>query len=276
LPYKEVGKFIAKLRSMGSPPIAPKRDRVVHCAICESPHAQEIKAARDRGGSPENLGRRFGFPSGSMAVHLQQHVGRPFIRSLQACALELLILTAGVRREQATGARWDEIDYVNKKEWDCSKHKTRSKVKTSHIVLLNEQAISLLKEMKEWQKISGIETKFVFDRGVKGHAAGRPLGPDSVTKFMERVMKIDPKDATVHGFRRTFRSWAKDHGYDPHAAAMASGHDLGSQISRLYTQDAQMIDIQRPMYEAWGAYCNRPEPLPADVIPINRPKQVTA
>jgi hypothetical protein len=275
LPHEEIAKFMTRLRLIGSPPIAPKRDRVIHCAICEGPHAPEIIAARAKGASPENLARQFGTPRGSMSVHLQQHVGRPFIRSLQGCALEFLILTCAPRREQVATARWDEIDF-DKRQWDCSKHKSRNRVKKDHIILLNTPALALLYKMKEWQKINGIESAFVFDKGVRGRAAGKPLGRDSLTKFLERVMKINPKDATVLGFRTTFRSWSRDTGQNEVAAEMAAGRGIGSKEAQLYSRDARMIDIRRAMYEDWGAYCDRPEPLPSSVTPIRPVKQEAA
>ena len=83
-------------------------------------------------------------------------------------------------------------------------------------------------------------------------------------------MKVDPKDFTVHGFRSTFRSWARDTGKNEVAAELALGYDLNSQTAKVYTRDARMTEIRQLMMDEWGGYCDRTDPLPSSIIPFRK------
>ena len=43
----------------------------------------------------------------------------------------------------------------------------------------------MLDQMREWQKVNGIESKYVFDIGVRGRFAGQGLKADSISKFLK-------------------------------------------------------------------------------------------
>jgi integrase len=271
LPYQEIGKFMAALRSTGFPAMAPTREPT-NCIVCKSPHVREIAEARFKGASTENLGRRFGFPRGTIGNHLWCHVGRPFTRDVTGYALEFMILTA-VRREQAATARWDEINFGERK-WTCSKHKTVKQTKKPHEVMLSKQAMAILERMKELQAVNGFKSEFVFDTGLRGRFAGQGLKRDSLTKYLVRTM--GRKDITVHGFRTTFGSWALDTGQDDTAREMALGHQVGNAISQIYTRQGDKLEARRLLMEAWAGYCDRTEPLPTSIIPFRQPKQEAA
>jgi integrase len=269
IPYQEVGRFIADLRATGTPPrAAPFKAR--DCVICSGPHAEEIIEARFKGAAPENLACRFGIPLDSMVLHIRRHVGKPFTRSLAGWALEFTVLTA-VRVEQATSARWDEID-LEKRLWTCSQHKTKKTSGKPYSVLLNPQAMAVLKEMKEWQAASGIESPYVF---VSQPPFTSSLQAEAPAKLLRRNMgRWDfGKNFTMHGFRAAFRSWGREAGYDEVALEMCLGHEVGNKVSQAYTYQAEMLQARRLIMDAWGNYCDRTETLPATVIPITRAKQ---
>ena len=279
LPYEQIGKFMAALRAYGDPAIAPIADRC-SCELCNGPHAQEIAALRFQGASAANLARKFGLPVGTMGRHLQR-VGKPFIRPLASYALEFAILTA-VRREQATSARWDEIDWANR-QWDCSEHKTRNKTRKAYTVLLSEPAMAVLKKMKKWQAASAIDSQFVFDVGVRGRHYGFPLRADAVTHFLDRGINSagnwkasDGRKISTHGFRTSFSSWGYDTGEEEAAIEIALGHSLGNGVAKIYNRQAEKIQVRKHLMDAWGGYCDRTEPLPSAVIPFRQSKQELA
>jgi integrase len=113
--------------------------------------------------------------------------------SLAAKALELCILTAA-RSGEILGMRWDEVD-LEKRLWTVPAH--RMKAGREHRVPLSSRAISILRNLEE-----RTEGGFVFP----GQARGKPLSGMAMGMALRR-MKI--QDATVHGFRSSFRDPAR-------------------------------------------------------------------
>jgi integrase len=109
-----------------------------------------------------------------------------------ALALEFCILTAA-RSGEVLGARWSEMD-LDKKIWTVPAN--RMKAGREHRVPLSGRAVSILKQLSKLK--SG---DFVFP----GQARSKPLS-NMAMEMMLRRMKIE--DATVHGFRSSFRDWA--------------------------------------------------------------------
>ena len=109
-----------------------------------------------------------------------------------ALALEFCILTAA-RSGEVLGARWSEID-LDKKIWTVPAN--RMKPGRVHRVPLSARAVSILKHLAKPKT-----GDFVFP----GHSRGKPLS-NMAMEMMLRRLKIE--DATVHGFRSSFRDWA--------------------------------------------------------------------
>jgi integrase len=234
------------------------------CSICESPIAEAIALAR-RVGTPGNiLASRFEMPRHTMWRHLE-HIGMPFRRYVSGYCLEFLILTA-VRRKQAASINWAHIDWEDK-VWVCPNHKTKKKTRQDYVVPLSNAAMAVLDSMKERQEAAGVfhENGFVF-LGDKG----RCLSPQALNGCLTE-MKCD-KHITVHGFRTAFGDWSVDHGFDERDSEMALGHTIGNSVRNIYKRNAQRIEPRRLIMESWAEYCNRPEPMPADVIPFRSAK----
>jgi integrase len=271
--FKKIGKFMAELRAHYTHPAIAPIEGECGCLICGGPHVEEIKAARLKGASSENLIRRFGGSNTAMGEHVR-YIGAPANRPLSAYALELIILT-GVRKEMVTSARWNEIEWATRR-WKCSQHKTRGKTKRDYVVALNTQAIAVLKEMQEWQKANGIVSEYIFQDGPD---AG-PMSNQSPASFLRRVFNFDGrwrdsssgKKVTVHGFRRTLGDWAESFPYDQGLVKMALNHVSGSQLHRTYTLGFDRFNPYLCMMEEWGKYCDRTEP-PAVIQLSERRKQ---
>ena len=81
-----------------------------------------------------------------------------------------------------------------------------------------------------------------------------------------RRMKIE--NATVHGFRSSFRDWAgNETGYPRELIETALAHVIGNQAEQAYRR-SDALEKRRKLMEAWASYCE-PERL-AKVIPIRR------
>jgi integrase len=112
--------------------------------------------------------------------------------AIAAMALELCILTAA-RSGEILGMTWSEVDLV-RKIWTVPAE--RMKAGREHRVPLSPRALTILRQLEELQA-----GDFVFP----GQARGKSLSNMAMEMVLRR-MKID--DATVHGFRSSFRDWA--------------------------------------------------------------------
>jgi len=125
-----------------------------------------------------------------------------------AAALEFTILTAA-RTGETIGATWDEIDLAQKL-WVIPAE--RMKMSRPHRVPLSDRAVAILKALPREDK-----NPYVFI----GAKAGRGLSNMSMSILLQKRMKID---ATVHGFRSSFRDWTADNAYPRDAAELALAH----------------------------------------------------
>ena len=68
-----------------------------------------------------------------------------------------------------------------------------------------------------------------------------------------RRMKID--DATVHGFRSSFRDWARNVSNFPREVTeTALAHVIGDKAEQAYRR-SDALEKRRKLMEAWAAYC---------------------
>jgi integrase len=186
-------------------------------------------------------------------------VGKLRVREATAAlALEFCILTAA-RSGEVLGARWSEID-LGKKIWTVTA--SRMKAGREHRVPLSAPSVSMLKELAKVE--SG---DFVFP----GHRRGKPLS-NRAMEMMLRRMKIE--NATVHGFRSSFRDWAGNATSFPREVTeTALAHVIGDKAEQAYRR-SDALDKRRKLMEAWAAYC---EPKASgNVVPIGKRKPAGA
>ncbi len=156
-----------------------------------------------------------------------------------AIALEFCILTAA-RSGEVLGARWSEID-LDKKIWTVPAN--RMKAGREHRVPLSARAGSLLK------RIAKLQTgDFIFP----GQARGKPLS-NMAMEMMLRRMKIE--NATVHGFRSSFRDWAGNlTSFPREVTETALAHVIGDKAEQAYRR-SDALEKRQKLMEAWAAYC---------------------
>ena len=169
-----------------------------------------------------------------------------------ALALELCILTAA-RSGEVLGMRWPEIDF-DKKIWTVPAE--RMKAGREHRVPLSPRAVAILRKL---EKVKFGE--FVF----AGQARNKPLSNMAMEMVLRR-MKIE--DATVHGFRSSFRDWAGNVSNFPREVTeTALAHVIGDKAEQAYRR-SDALEKRRKLMEAWAGYC---EPkTTANVVQIRK------
>lgn len=157
--------------------------------------------------------------------------------SASALCLEFVILTAA-RSGEAMGARWSEID-LERGLWTVPA--TRMKAGREHRVPLSARAREILSLSSEWRT-----SDFVFS-----HRVGRPLS----TMALEMVLRRMKIDATVHGFRSTFRDWTGEMTSTPREVAeIALAHSLKDRVEAAYFR-SDLFAKRRELMEAWANHC---------------------
>jgi integrase len=155
-------------------------------------------------------------------------------------ALEFCILTAA-RSGEVLGARWSEMDLA-KRLWTVPAH--RMKAGREHRVPLSNRAISILMQLKDLD-----DGQFVFP----GQKPRKPLSNMAMEMILRR-MKIE--NATVHGFRSSFRDWAGNvTSFPREVTETALAHVIGDKAEQAYRR-GDALDKRRSLMDAWAAYCD--------------------
>ncbi len=158
--------------------------------------------------------------------------------ALGALALELCILTAA-RSGEILGMKWAEIDF-GKKIWTVPAN--RMKAGREHRVPLSVRAIAILRKLEKLKL-----AEFVFP----GQARNKPLSNMAMVMVLRR-MKIE--DATVHGFRSSFRDWAGNVSNFPREIVeTALAHVVGDKAEQAYRR-SDALEKRRKLMDAWAAY----------------------
>jgi integrase len=159
-----------------------------------------------------------------------------------ALALEFTILTAA-RSGEVLGARWEEFD-LGREVWTVPPR--RMKAGREHRVPLSPRALEIVKAQEE------AKAGFVF----QGQNAGRPLSVMAMEMVLRR-MKIE--DATVHGFRSTFRDWAAECTHFPNEVGEAAiAHVIENKAEAAYRR-GDLFEKRRQLMVAWANYCAVPK-----------------
>jgi integrase len=178
-------------------------------------------------------------PYSALGGFISQLQGRS---NISARALEFLILT-GARSGEVIGATWGEID-LEAKIWTVPA--SRMKAGREHRVPLSPAAVAVLRQMQAIR-----QSDFVFP-GVGG---GR-LGINALHGLLKTMGRRE--EASVHGFRSTFRDWAAERTSFPRELAeLALSHSVGSDVEQAYRR-SDMFDKRRKLMDAWAEFCGKP------------------
>ena len=186
-------------------------------------------------------------PKASKLTKVEHHAAVPlveapaFMHSLRqqpgmgARALEFVILTAA-RSGEVRGVTWTEID-LQSGLWTVPA--ARMKGGREHRVPLSQAALALLRVM------GPREPGDIIFPGLKGS-----LSDMSLTAVLRR-MKVQ---ATVHGFRSTFRDWVSECTHFPgEVAEMALAHAVGDKVEAAYRR-GDLLARRMQLMQDWGQY----------------------
>lgn len=160
-----------------------------------------------------------------------------------ASALEFSVLTAA-RSGEVIGARWAEID-VERKVWTVPA--SRMKAGREHRVPLSPAAYKILTVMRDSR-----HSDYIFP----GDKSDRPLSVMALAMVLRR-MKIE--NATVHGFRSTFRDWAAECTNFPNEVCEAAlAHVIENKAEAAYRR-GDLFEKRKKLMDAWANYCLTPK-----------------
>lgn len=154
--------------------------------------------------------------------------------AISARALEFMLYTLA-RTGSIQSARWSDID-LEKKVWNIPPAKMKSR-KAFQIPLV-DQALDLLTSLR---KVS--EWVFPSPNDFQRH-----ISSDAQRMLLQD--RMNRTDATPHGFRASFRTWAAEKALDPAIAELCLSHSVGTALERAYQRSA-LFDRRRKMMEEW-------------------------
>lgn len=161
------------------------------------------------------------------------------LQAMAARALEFTILNAA-RTSEVLNATWDEID-LDTGSWTIPAH--RMKAAEEHVVPLSGAALEILRPLSVARL-----SQYVFP----GQKPGKPLSGMAMEMLLRR-MKVE--NATVHGFRSSFRDWCGDETSFPREVAEAAlAHKVGNAVERSYRR-GKAIEKRRALMELWSHFC---------------------
>ncbi len=157
-------------------------------------------------------------------------------RGVGAVALQFCILTV-TRTGSIRFAKWEQVD-LDKKIWTipASHMKTGSEFR----VALSDAAIEILTDLKELDD-------YIFPGG----KIGKALSGGGMSSVLKRM---GVTNATVHGFRSTFRDYIGEATQlDPIIAEHCLAHRVGDATERAYAR-GDMLEKRFNMLNIWADY----------------------
>ncbi|MGO3692822.1 tyrosine-type recombinase/integrase [Marinobacter sp.] len=177
-------------------------------------------------------------------------------RGNAARALEFLILTAsrtneviGDRAIKKQGVLWCEID-MKKQLWTIPADKMKGG--KLHRVPLTDQAVRVLHSVRQ-----GAPGDLIFP-GAGGEIASN--------NFLTSLMKRMDRPYTVHGFRSTFKDWAREFtGYADEVSELALAH-VNSDTTRAAYARSELLEKRRQLMNDWEKYCHHGKKITTDKV----------
>ena len=158
------------------------------------------------------------------------------VQGVAARALEFTILCS-TRTGETLDATWQEIDLDNA-VWAIPGSRTKRGVYSR--VPLSDTALALLRALTQE------DNPYLFI----GRSAGARLGATA----MFAVVRSMGRNATVHGFRSTFRDWAAEvTSHENIVVEKALGHSIGNAVEAAYRR-GDLFEKRRVLMSDWANY----------------------
>ena len=211
-------------------------------AVLEWARIQEFRSQ----GSPvetvrRSLPKRAAGPKHHDALHWSEVPGALAKIDATGCApstkraIRFTALTAA-RQIEVRRAAWEQFD-IDSAVW--VKPAASMKTGKAHRVPLSAQALGVLREARPDTRGSG----YVFP----GSRPGAMLGD----KVMTQALRQAGIPASGHGFRSSFKDWARQHDVDELLSEFALAHVEGSATVAAYARD-DLLEKRRPVMQRWG------------------------
>ncbi len=166
-----------------------------------------------------------------------------------------------VRPNEASGARWEEIDTVNKL-WVIPKE--RMKMNREHLVPLTDQTLAILEAIKP---ISG-HREFLFP------SCRNPKVPTDSETANKALSLMGFKDrTTAHGMRAIASATLNEQGFDADVIEAALAHTDKNQIRKAYNR-TDYLDSRRKLMGWWSEHIEKSSYGSYSVIGESHLKQV--
>ena len=160
-------------------------------------------------------------------------------REITALAVEYIILT-GCRSNEMRYAEWSEID-IESALWTIPAHKMKGG--REHRIPLSPQALEVLSRARELTGGDGLIFPSTRDAS-KPMTAAAPI----------RVLHRAGIDATIHGFRSSFRDWlAECTSATWNVAETCLAHTVGGHVAQAYAR-TDYLELRRPLMQQWADY----------------------
>lgn len=200
-------------------------------------HLENLLAARSKVATVKHHAAMPYLEIGAFMAKLHEREG------VAPLALAFTILTAS-RTSEVLGMQWAEIDFAEA-VWTIPAE--RMKARRPHRVPLSKPALAVLQKIQVHTR----QHRHVFANLTRG----RPLSNMAMLKQLERM---GLPDLTVHGFRSTFKDWARDRtAYPNELSEAALAHVIGDKTERAYAR-GDMFEKRRRMMDDWAAWCSAP------------------
>lgn len=178
----------------------------------------------------------------SFMAELRQRQG------MAALALEFAILTC-VRTADVRNARHADVDQ-SAKIWTIPAF---TKTGKPHKVPLSHAALAVFDKARNMAEGIGGKvgkSEFAFPNDV----TGARLSENAMLEVLKRMGR--KSEATTHGFRSTFRTWALEQTHFPwELAEMSLGHTVGNKVERAY-QRGDGFEKRAAIMQAWANFCD--------------------
>ena len=155
--------------------------------------------------------------------------------SFAKLAVRLTVLTAA-RQAEIRRATPDQFDLETGVWTVPAESMTMSR---QHRVPLSRQAVAVVRAARA--------------RNGSGYLLhGRDGGMLGVAAISQALRRADI-DATPHGFRSSFKDWARNHGVDHELSELCLAHVEGSKTVQAYARD-DLLEKRRPVMQQWADY----------------------
>jgi integrase len=181
-------------------------------------------------------------------------------RTVMALMIEFIVLT-GVRLNEALAATWGQFDF-ERGIWTVptgrdGNVKRKDEREMQRELPITPQMLDVLRQIQE----KGIDMS--PDAPVFPSPRGGQYHQNAPSEFIRDTLKWKEPKIDLHGFRRTFTTWAlaPGRGFTQREVDGQLDHKVPGQVRQAYDHGAS-AEERRPMMTAWGEYCTRPSAGP--------------